>query len=160
VVVEVDAEHGDRCPGHAARSTHRGPVIRAEHVGQPRRRTGLTADVIDLFAALNTATGKVGRLSAGTGPWPSSGSRLSGRGARLLRIIRLRRLADPCVGGWFNRATIYNSREFVAHHPGWLPGQSLRQAFDKDVDAALDSARDLGGQHFECVAWRVSITLS
>jgi hypothetical protein len=33
----------------------------------------------------------------------------------------------------FNRATIYNSREFVAHHPGWLPGQSLRQAFDEDV---------------------------
>jgi hypothetical protein len=33
----------------------------------------------------------------------------------------------------FNRATIYNSREFVTHHPGWLPGQSLRQAFDEDV---------------------------
>jgi hypothetical protein len=33
----------------------------------------------------------------------------------------------------FNRATICNSREFVAHHPDWLPGQSLRQAFDEDV---------------------------
>ena len=33
----------------------------------------------------------------------------------------------------FNRATIYNSREFVAHHPGWLPGRSLRHAFDTDI---------------------------
>lgn len=33
----------------------------------------------------------------------------------------------------FNRATIYNSREFVAHHPGWQPGQSSQRAFDEDV---------------------------
>jgi Protein of unknown function (DUF4238) len=33
----------------------------------------------------------------------------------------------------FNRATIYNSREFVAHHPGGLTGQSLRRAFDEDM---------------------------
>jgi hypothetical protein len=33
----------------------------------------------------------------------------------------------------FNRATIYNSREFVAHHPGWLPSKSLQRAFDEDV---------------------------
>jgi hypothetical protein len=33
----------------------------------------------------------------------------------------------------FNRATIYNSREFVAHHPNWQPGQSLQRAFDEDV---------------------------
>jgi Protein of unknown function (DUF4238) len=33
----------------------------------------------------------------------------------------------------FNRATIYSSREFVAHHPSWLPSQSLRQTFDEDV---------------------------
>jgi hypothetical protein len=33
----------------------------------------------------------------------------------------------------FNRATIYNSREFVAHHPAWQPGQSSQRAFDEDV---------------------------
>lgn len=33
----------------------------------------------------------------------------------------------------FNRATIYNSREFVAHDPGWRPGQSAQRAFDEDV---------------------------
>jgi hypothetical protein len=33
----------------------------------------------------------------------------------------------------FNRATIYNSREFVAHHPAWHPGQSSQRAFDEDV---------------------------
>jgi Protein of unknown function (DUF4238) len=33
----------------------------------------------------------------------------------------------------FNRATIYNSREFVAHHPAWQPGQFSQRAFDEDV---------------------------
>jgi hypothetical protein len=33
----------------------------------------------------------------------------------------------------FNRATIFNSREFVAHHPGWTPGHSLQEAFQEDM---------------------------
>lgn len=33
----------------------------------------------------------------------------------------------------FNRATIYNSREFVAHHPNGLPDSALRQALLDDL---------------------------
>lgn len=33
----------------------------------------------------------------------------------------------------FNRATIYNSREFIAHHPDGLPGSGLRSALLKDL---------------------------
>jgi hypothetical protein len=33
----------------------------------------------------------------------------------------------------FNRATIYNSREFVAHHPDGLPGAALRRALLHDL---------------------------
>lgn len=33
----------------------------------------------------------------------------------------------------FNRATIYNSREFIAHHPDGLPGSGLRFALLKDL---------------------------
>ena len=34
-------------------------------------------------------------------------------------------------GAEFNRATIYNSREFVAHHPTGLPDSTLEQAFNE-----------------------------
>jgi hypothetical protein len=33
----------------------------------------------------------------------------------------------------FNRATVYNSREFVAHHPDGLVDKSLRFALDEDI---------------------------
>jgi hypothetical protein len=33
----------------------------------------------------------------------------------------------------FNRATIYNSREFIAHHPDGLPDTALRQALLEDL---------------------------
>ena len=47
----------------------------------------------------------------------------------------------------FNRATVYNSREFVAHHPDGLADATLRYALHDDMRRSAGFSRSSGEPH-------------